>query len=154
MSNFESSTWSLISGGITAPCGFKASGISAGLKASGNKLDLALIVSPQNALCAGTFTQSLVRANCIDLCIERLLKTSGRARAILINSGQANACTGKKGLDDSILATKAVAQKLGILESEVLICSTGVIGQPIRMENLLNGLDLLINSLSNEGSRD
>ena len=154
MSNFESSTWSLISGGITAPSGFKASGISAGLKPSGNKLDLALIVSPPNSLCAGTFTQSLVRANCIDLCISRLLETSGRARAILINSGQANACTGKKGLEDSILATKAVAEKLGTLESEVLICSTGVIGQPIRMQNLLNGLDLLINSLSDAGSSD
>ncbi len=154
LSNFESSTWSLISGGITAPYGFKASGIRAGLKNSEKKLDLALILAPEDALCAGTFTQSRVRANCIDLCIERLLETSGRARAILINSGQANACTGKKGFEDSVIATKALAQKLGISESEVLICSTGVIGERIRMQNLLKGIDLLVDSLSDSGSRD
>jgi len=154
LSNFESSTWSLIPGGITAPDGFQASGISAGLKTAGNKFDLALILAPKKALCTGTFTQSLVRAKCIDLCIERLFNTSGRARAIVINSGQANACTGKRGLDDSIVATRAVAKKLGILESEVLLCSTGVIGEPIRMQNLLKGVDLLVNSLSDVGSRD
>ncbi len=154
MSNFESSKWSLVSGGITAPYGFLASGISAGLKPSGNKRDLALILAPKNALCAGTFTQSIVRAKCIDLCIERLLETVGRVRAILVNSGQANACTGLRGLEDSVIASKAVAEKLGILESEVLICSTGVIGQPIPMQNLLKGLDLLVNSLSDQGSND
>ncbi len=152
LSNFEQSTWSLISGGITAPNGFKASGIRAGLKNSGNKLDLALILAPKNSLCSGTFTQSLIRADCIDLCMDRLFKTAGRARAILINSGQANACTGKRGFEDNIIATQALAEKLGISVSEVLICSTGVIGQPIRMQNLLKGLDSLINSLSDEGS--
>ncbi len=151
MGDLESTLWSLTSGGITAPSGFKASGIRAGLKSSDN-LDLALILAPHHALCAGTFTQSIVRAKCIDLCKERLLFLDGKVRAILINSGQANACTGVRGMEDSLIATKAVAQKLGILESEVLICSTGVIGEAIPMENLLKAVNPLVDSLSSEGS--
>ena len=104
------------------PNGFKASGIKAGLKPSG-KPDLALLVAPEGAVCAGTFTKSLVRASCIDICIDRLQKNSGKARAVLINSGQANACTGERGLLDSLRATKALADRLGLLEDEILIYS-------------------------------
>jgi len=132
------------------PNGFKASGIKAGLKPSG-KPDLALLVAPEGAVCAGTFTQSLVRASCIDICIDRLQKNSGSARAVLINSGQANACTGERGLLDSLRATKALADRLGLLEDEILICSTGVIGLPIPIDRLISGLDLLIQELSHEG---
>ncbi len=142
--------WSPISGGITAPKGFQASGIAAGLKPSG-KPDLALLVAPSNAICAGTFTQSLVRANCVDLCEDRLALTSGKTRAVLINSGQANAFTGKRGLLDSLEASKAIADRLGFLEKEILICSTGVIGQEIPMDKLLLGLDPLVEKLSNQG---
>ena len=132
------------------PNGFKASGIKAGLKPSG-KRDLALLVAPEGAVCSGTFTQSLVRAACIDLCIERLQKNSGSARAVLINSGQANACTGKRGLLDSLRATKALANHLGLMEDEILMCSTGVIGVPIPIERLISSLDLLIQGLTEEG---
>ncbi len=151
MSIFESSTWSLISGGITAPSNFKAAGIQAGLKSS-KTLDLALILAPKNAVCAGTFTQSVVRAKCVDLCIDRLLENDGKARALIVNSGQANACTGSRGLQDSLLVTKALSEKLGLSESEVLICSTGVIGQPIPIQKLLQALNSLVDSLSDEGS--
>ncbi len=144
------SIWSPIGGGITAPRGFKASGIIAGLKSS-SKPDLALLVAPQGATCAGTFTQSLARAACIDLCIQRLLVTESRVRAVLINSGQANACTGERGLQDSLKATEEVANLLGILPEETLICSTGVIGSPIPMQNLLPALDQLVKELSVEG---
>jgi glutamate N-acetyltransferase/amino-acid N-acetyltransferase len=142
--------WHPISGGITAPSGFLAAGITAGLKASGNP-DLSLLLAPEGAVCAGTFTTSLVRAACVDLCAERLVASGGQARAVLINSGQANACTGDRGLIDSLRATQAVADRLGLAPDEVLICSTGVIGVPIPMDILMAGLDPLAEGLGSEG---
>ena len=142
--------WHPIPGGVTAPEGFLAAGITAGLKASGRP-DLSLVLAPEGAVCAGTFTTSLVRAACVDLCAERLTASGGHARAVLTNSGQANACTGDRGLIDSLRATKAVAERLGLAEEQVLICSTGVIGVPIPMDTLLAGLDPLLEALSPEG---
>jgi glutamate N-acetyltransferase/amino-acid N-acetyltransferase len=142
--------WHPISGGITAPSGFLAAGITAGLKASGNP-DLSLLLAPEGAVCAGTFTTSLVRAACVDLCAERLVASGGKARAVLTNSGQANACTGDRGLIDSLRATQAVADRLGLAPDEVLICSTGVIGVPIPMDILMAGLDPLAEGLGSEG---
>tara|TARA_B100000700_G_C14953642_1_gene812915 strand:+ start:59 stop:1297 length:1239 start_codon:yes stop_codon:yes gene_type:complete len=142
--------WSPIAGGITAPQGFKASGVHAGLKSS-DKPDLALLLAPKGAVCAGAFTQSLVRAACVDLCIERLKATGSRARSVLINSGQANACTGDRGLIDSLKATQAVANRLGLATEEILICSTGVIGIPIPIEKLLDSIDPLVKGLSEKG---
>ena len=142
--------WTPIPGGITAPAGFQAAGITAGLKASG-KPDLSLLLAPEGAVCAGTFTTSLVRAACVDLCAERLQASGGRARAVLTNSGQANACTGERGLADSLRATAAAAERLGLRPDEVLICSTGVIGVPIPMDTLEAGLDPLVAALSPDG---
>ena len=142
--------WRLIDGGVTAPAGFQASGITAGLKASG-KPDLSLVLAPEDAVCAGTFTTSLVRAACVDLCADRLAARGGVARAVLTNSGQANACTGDRGLVDSIRATQVVADRLGLAADEVLICSTGVIGVPIPMETLLQAIDPVVEGLSSEG---
>ena len=145
-----SSDWLPVAGGITAPQGFRASGITAGLKASA-KPDLALVLAPEGAACAGAFTRSVVRAACVDLCKERLRDVGGQARAVLINSGQANACTGDRGLIDSQCATQALADRLGLNVEAVLICSTGVIGVPIPMEVLLVGLDPLVDALNAEG---
>jgi glutamate N-acetyltransferase/amino-acid N-acetyltransferase len=142
--------WHPIPGGVTAPTGFLAAGITAGLKASGRP-DLSLLLAPEGAVCAGTFTTSRVRAACVDLCAERLRISGGHARAVLTNSGQANACTGERGLADSLMATKALAQRLGLAEAEVLLCSTGVIGVPIPMDTLLAGLDPLLAALGPEG---
>ena len=142
--------WRLIDGGVTAPQGFRAAGITAGLKPSGNP-DLSLLLAPEGAVCAGTFTTSLVRAACVDLCTERLRASGGQARAVLTNSGQANACTGERGLADSLTATAELAQRLGLDPSEVLICSTGVIGVPIPMDTLIAGLDPLLEALSETG---
>ena len=146
----ESVIWSPISGGITAPSGFKAAGLSAGLKPSG-KPDLSLLLAPEAAVCAGTFTTSVVRAACVDLCADRLQVTSGRVRAVVTNSGQANACTGDRGLADSLLITEAVADRLGLSQDEVLICSTGVIGVPIVIDPLLTAVDPLVSSLAPDG---
>lgn len=153
MSFLISSTWSIISGGITAPEGFKAAGIKAGLKFS-NKSDLALLLAPEGAVCSGTFTQSLVRAACIDLCLENLKRSGGRIRAVVINSGQANACTGERGLLDNQKIIEVLASALNLNDSEVLICSTGVIGVPILMDKLLAGVQPLIQGLSCEGGFD
>ena len=142
--------WHPIPGGVTAPTGFRAAGVTAGLKASGRP-DLSLLLAPEGAVCAGTFTTSRVRAACVDLCAERLRASGGRARAVLTNSGQANACTGARGLADSLAATAALAQRLGLAEDEVLLCSTGVIGVPIPMDTLLAGLEPLVAALGPEG---
>ncbi|WP_094556070.1 bifunctional glutamate N-acetyltransferase/amino-acid acetyltransferase ArgJ [Synechococcus sp. 1G10] len=142
--------WHPIPGGLTAPTGFLAAGSTAGLKASGNP-DLSLLLAPEGAVCAGSFTTNRVRAACVDLCAERLTASGGRARAVLTNSGQANACTGDLGLIDSLRATQATADLLGLAAEEVLICSTGVIGVPIPMQILLAGLDPLVEDLSPEG---
>ncbi len=148
-----SSVWSPISGGITTPDGFLASGISAGLKPSGKK-DLALLFAPDGACCSGTFTQSVTRAYCVDLCIERLKASQGKIRAVVINSGHANACTGSRGKIDSEIITYELAQRLGLSNEEVLICSTGVIGEPIPVEKVNSHLDHLINSLDKEAYLD
>jgi glutamate N-acetyltransferase/amino-acid N-acetyltransferase len=139
-----------VAGGVTASAGFLAAGITAGLKPSG-KPDLALVLAPAGAVCAGSFTTNRVRAACVDLCAERLAANGGRARAVLINSGQANACTGERGLADSLAATTALAARLGLTEAEVLICSTGVIGVPIPLDTLVAGLDPLVAALAADG---
>ncbi len=144
------SSWASSSLGITMPKGFLATGIRAGLKASG-KPDLALLLAPEDAICSGTFTRSVSRAACVDLSAARLQERAGKVRAVLINSGQANACTGDLGLIDSQRATEALADRLGLLSEEVLICSTGIIGEPIDMQNLLKSIDPLVVSLSRQG---
>ena len=153
LSLLTSSVWSPISGGITTPDGFLAAGISAGLKPSGKK-DLALLYAPDGACCSGTFTQSVTRAYCVDLCINRLKASKGKIRAVIINSGHANACTGSRGKIDSEIITHELAQRLGISNEEVLICSTGVIGEPIPVERVNSHLDHLINSLDKDAYLD
>ncbi|MFL0776359.1 MAG: bifunctional glutamate N-acetyltransferase/amino-acid acetyltransferase ArgJ, partial [Prochlorococcus sp.] len=150
VSSALASLWRPISGGLTAPLGFQAAGITAGLKESG-KPDLALLLAPEGAVCAGTFTTSLVRAACVDLCADRLKAAGGIARAVLTNSGQANACTGDRGMQDSLQATQRLAEQLGLPVEQVLICSTGVIGVPIPMDTLLAGLNPLVEALDDQG---
>ncbi len=153
LSLLTSSVWSPISGGITTPNGFLAAGISAGLKPSGKK-DLALLYAPDGACCSGTFTQSMTRAYCVDLCINRIKASEGKIRAVVINSGHANACTGVRGKIDSELITHELAERLELSNEEVLICSTGVIGEPIPVERVNSHLDHLINSLDKEAYLD
>ena len=130
--------WSPIAGGITAPRGFLASGVAVGLKPSGAR-DLAVVLAPPGASCAGVFTRNQVRAACVDLCAEQLQHTGGQARAVIINAGQANACTGDLARTQSQRITAALAQRLNLPPEQVQICSTGVIGQPLPMDDLLAG---------------
>lgn len=141
--------WREIAGGVTAPRGFRAAGITAGLKASGLP-DLALIVSDVDAIAAGVFTTSQVRAACVEYCRQQLAVKSS-VRAILCNSGQANAATGEAGWADAIASANALANALNIAPEAVLLASTGVIGQRIKMDALIAGIPSLIAAASTVG---
>jgi glutamate N-acetyltransferase / amino-acid N-acetyltransferase len=142
--------WQVIPGGVTAPKGFKAGGIAAGLKPSGSP-DLALIVSDVDAIAAGVFTTSQVKAACVDYCRQRL-QARPTARAILCNAGQANAATGAQGWADAVESAQLAGQALGVSPESVLVASTGVIGQRIKMEQLRSGIPKLVETLSDDGS--
>ena len=141
--------WHKISGGVTAPRGFRAAGITAGLKPSGLP-DLALILSDVNAIAAGVFTTSQVRAACVEYCHQQLT-TKPSARAILCNSGQANAATGEGGWEDAVASANALASALNIAPSAVLLASTGVIGERIKMDALIAGIPTLVAAASHDG---
>jgi glutamate N-acetyltransferase/amino-acid N-acetyltransferase len=128
--------------------GFKASAVAAGLKKKGG-LDLALIVSEKEATAAGVFTTNLVKAAPVLLSIEHL--ETGLARAIIANSGNANACTGADGLGRARQTAELVATELGIQTREVLVASTGVIGLPLDMGPISRSIPQLLRSLSAGG---
>ncbi len=142
--------WHEISGGVTAPKGYRAAGIAAGLKLSGAP-DLALIYSEVEAIAAGVFTTSQVRAACVDYCRQRL-QAKPTARAILCNAGQANAATGSQGWEDAVESAQLLAAALNIPAEQVLVASTGVIGQRIRMEQLRAGIPSLVAAATPDGS--
>lgn len=142
--------WQVVDGGVSAPKGFRAAGIKAGLKPSGAP-DLALIVSDSDAIAAGVFTTSQVRAACVDYC-QNLLEDKPAARAILCNAGQANACTGEEGMRNAVVSAEDTAAALGLLPNQVLTASTGVIGQQIKIDALRAGIPQLVSSLSPTGS--
>jgi len=128
--------------------GFKAAAVASGLKKD-PVLDLALILSEKEATAAGVFTTNRVKAAPVLLSMDRVRK--GRARAIVANAGNANACTGKEGLERARATTALVASELGIGEEEVLVGSTGVIGQPLDMDRIRPAVPELARILSAEG---
>ena len=138
--------WSFINESDLTPRGFSYAGISAGLKTS-KKKDLALILAPEGSICTGMFTQSTVRASCVDISEHRIKRCSGSVRAILINSGQANACTGEFGTQHFLAATSKISELLSLEEEKVLMCSTGVIGVPIPINELVKNLPKLVSEL-------
>ena len=138
----------IISGGITAPQGFKATGIQSGIKKF--RKDMALIYSEVPAVAAGTFTSNLVKAAPVILDLATL-KKSGKGQAIIINSGNANACTGKPGMADAKKTQSEVAKELKIKPELVYVSSTGVIGQPLPMDKVLKGVKTAVKELSPEG---
>ncbi len=131
--------------------GFLGCGISSGIKRNGKK-DLGLIFSTVTAKVAGFFTTNVVKAAPVILGIERV--KGGLCQAIIVNSGNANACTGKKGLEDAISTARHVANKLGIDESLVIPSSTGVIGVPLPMAKIKNAIPELVSKLSEDGLLD
>jgi glutamate N-acetyltransferase/amino-acid N-acetyltransferase len=148
MSNFTI----IKNGGVTTPSGFSASGITAGLKKSGNK-DMALIFSEVPANAAGAFTTSLFPAAPVVLAKDTL-KTNNKFQAVIINSGIANACTGKQGLKDAEKMAELTASELKIEPEEVFVSSTGRIGTHLPMDIITNGIELAIKHLSTDGGSD
>ncbi|MDP9241926.1 MAG: bifunctional glutamate N-acetyltransferase/amino-acid acetyltransferase ArgJ [Actinomycetota bacterium] len=134
---------------ITYPKGFRAAGITAGFKPSG-RADLGLLFADGDAIAAaGVFTTNAFAAAPVRLCRERL--GDGRARAIVVNSGQANAGTGPDGDDDAFVTSAAAARALRIPPEEVLPCSTGVIGARIPVQTFTAALPKLVGALSPGG---
>ncbi|KAI3937944.1 hypothetical protein MKX01_027871 [Papaver californicum] len=139
--------WEQVPGGVTAAKGFKAAGMYGGLRAKGEKPDLALVTCDVDAVAAGVFTMNVVAAAPVLYC-RNVLDISKTARAVLVNAGQANAATGDLGYQDVIECVAAVAKLLQLRPEDVLIESTGVIGQRIKKDALLKSLPSLIRLLS------
>ncbi|MSO35280.1 MAG: bifunctional glutamate N-acetyltransferase/amino-acid acetyltransferase ArgJ [Acidobacteria bacterium] len=139
-----------IDGGITAPAGFRASGLHCGIKASG-KPDLSLVVSDAAAQAAGVFTLNLAKAAPLLVCEDHLAATGGRARAIITNSGCANACTGPQGMTDAREMAALTAAAVGCDVQQVLVLSTGVIGVNLKMDKLRSGIPQAVAELSEQG---
>ncbi|MDI6771590.1 MAG: bifunctional glutamate N-acetyltransferase/amino-acid acetyltransferase ArgJ [bacterium] len=136
-----------IDGTVTNPRGFRAAGIHCGLKPS--QPDLALVVSDLPATAAGTFTTNKMRSAPVILSESRL--ASGRAQAVLVNSGNSNACTGARGDVDARAMTAAAAAALGVPEDSVVVASTGVIGRPLPVERITTGMPALVAALGSDG---
>jgi glutamate N-acetyltransferase/amino-acid N-acetyltransferase len=120
-------TLETLAGGVTLPKGFRASATSAGIKA-GNRLDLALLVSDRPATAAAVFTTNKAQAAPVLVSRDHLARTNGTARAIIVNSGCANACTGEEGLRTAHDMAAEAAKAVGCPAEQVLVASTGVIG--------------------------
>ncbi|MFF4193481.1 bifunctional glutamate N-acetyltransferase/amino-acid acetyltransferase ArgJ [Nonomuraea sp. NPDC001831] len=134
---------------VTAPLGFRAAGIAAGIK-SGDARDLALVVNdgPSRAA-AGVFTANRVKAAPV-LWSQQVL-AGGRLRAVVLNSGGANACTGPEGFQDTHATAEKVAEVIGDSAGEIAVCSTGLIGERLPMEAVLTGVQTAAGQLSRDG---
>jgi glutamate N-acetyltransferase/amino-acid N-acetyltransferase len=134
---------------VTRPLGFRAAGVTAGLKASGRP-DVALVVNdgPQHAV-AAVFTTNRVEAAPVTW--SRQVVADGRADAVFLNSGGANACTGAPGFQDTHRTAELVAEALDVGAGDVVVCSTGLIGERLPMDKIEDGLDLAVAALTDEG---
>lgn len=136
-----------IEGHISSPRGFRAAGIKAGIKS--DKKDMALVVSDAPCSAAGVYTVNRVQAAPVRLCRERT--PGSQLRAFIVNSGNANACTGMQGQRDAQAMAQQTAERLGLDPSSVLVCSTGTIGRPLPMEKVGQGIKLAVEALAPEG---
>lgn len=137
---------------VTAAAGFRAAGATAGLKASG-KPDLALVVNdgPSHAA-AAVFTGNRVKA--APVVWSQQVLADGRADAVVLNSGGANACTGPEGFGDTHRTAEEVADVLGVSAGDVVVCSTGLIGERLPMDKLLPGVKVVSDALSEDGGHE
>ena len=134
-----------IPGGVCAPKGFLAGGIRCGIKSSSQKKDLALIYSHNICTAAAMFTRNKVKAACVQLTAENI--ASGKLRAIIANSGNANACTGKEGMIAARKMAQLAASAFSFDPGEAAVASTGVIGVPLPVEKIESGINELKASL-------
>ncbi|MBQ9495645.1 MAG: bifunctional glutamate N-acetyltransferase/amino-acid acetyltransferase ArgJ [Treponema sp.] len=137
-----------VAGGVTAPRGFTANGVLCGIKKGRTVPDLALIFSEKQCTAAAVYTQNHVQAACIALTKAHL--ADGMAQAVVANSGNANACTGKQGAENAMRMAAATASALNIPVQDVAVCSTGVIGQQLPVEKIETNMQQLVSGLSKE----
>jgi glutamate N-acetyltransferase/amino-acid N-acetyltransferase len=138
--------------GVTAAAGFRAAGVRCGIRRQ--HADLALVVSEQPASAAAVFTRNLVQAAPVVWSKKALEQSGGRARAVVVNSGNANACTGEGGMQAVRATVDEAARLLGLPRREVLVASTGVIGQPLPVGRVVAGLPAAVEALSSHGGAD
>ena len=144
----------IIDGGITAVKGVKASGIHSGLNEEGRK-DLALIViEGEPATCVAAFTINQVKGAHIVVSEKKLMRSGGRLKAIVCNSGNANCLTGERGIRDAEMMAEFVAEKLEVKADLVIPMSTGVIGKFLEMEKIKKGIDKAFDRLSFDGGSE
>lgn len=136
-----------IEGGVTAAKGYKAAGLRAGIKAGKDNKDMALVYSERPAACAGVFTKNVVKAATVFWDRDVVTKESC-AQAIVINSGIANACTGQEGIDNCRREAEKVGALLSVKPEQVLVASTGVIGQQLVMDVVEAGIEALVPALA------
>lgn len=141
-----------ISGGVCAPRGFLAGGVALGIKKGSVKKDLALIYSPKTCVAAAMFTKNKVKAACVEVTRENI--ADGKLRAIIANSGNANACAGEEGMAAARKMARLASSALAIDPGEVAVASTGVIGVPLPIGKIESGMDALKASLSAGGNAD
>jgi glutamate N-acetyltransferase/amino-acid N-acetyltransferase len=145
--------WEVVEGNLATPRGFRASTVAAGIRKAGGGLDLALIFSDSlETTAAGMFTTNRVAAAPVVLSRRNLKASRGRARAVLINAGNANACTGRAGLAAARAVARAAGKLLGVSPNQVLVASTGVIGVPLKFDLILSQLPALKETLSIENA--
>ncbi len=138
--------------GVTYPLGFRAAGVTAGIKASGRP-DVALVVADGDAVAAGVFTRSRTAGAPVLLCRQRLAASGGRARAVVVSSGNANVATGPQGRRDAARMAALTAESSGV-GAGVLVCSTGVIGVPLPMARVEAGIRSAAAALAVDGGDD
>ena len=141
----------IIDGGVTAPEGFFATGVSCGIKKDGKK-DLAIVCSEDSAAVAGVFTSNTVKGHSLQVTMEHI--RSGYATAIVINSGNANACVGERGYRDAKEIAAITAGYLECNPEDVLVASTGVIGVPLDMDAIRSGIEKAVEGMDPNGGRD
>jgi glutamate N-acetyltransferase/amino-acid N-acetyltransferase len=139
----------MATGGVTTPAGFRAAGVSAGIKAN-QGLDLALLVSDRPAAAAAVFTTNKAQAAPVVVSQEHLSGTRGQARAVIVNSGCANACTGTAGLAVARGMAAEAARLIGCAPEQVLVASTGVIGVALDLEKIRLGLPAAMAALGHD----
>lgn len=136
----------VIDGGVTAPKGYRAAGLHVGIRKNKLKKDMALLVSDVPAVIAGAFTRNVVKAAPV-LWDKEICEQDGLCKALVVNSGVANACTGNEGYEHARETAAYVADKIGCSEKQVAVCSTGVIGIKLPMDIMYMGINRLVNTL-------
>jgi glutamate N-acetyltransferase/amino-acid N-acetyltransferase len=143
-------TITAVAGGVTAPAGFRSAAVHCGIKAKSGALDLTVIAADTDAAAAGLFTTNLAQAAPVLVARSHLERSGGRARAVVVNSGCANACTGTDGMANATRMTADVAAALGCPAEQVLVASTGVIGVGLDMNKVSPGIGRTIAALARD----